>query len=145
MYFKTTITYYLPVEGEEDSQLYHKENYLVNAVSVTDAEAKIIKELPDNYNDKDVKGVIHSNVNRVVHASGDNWFLVGVKYETGINKKGKTTYSHEYVMINGKDIGNALENLIENNKVSVNSYLVNSIQESKIIVDRGLLTTDTVI
>ena len=145
MYFKTTITYNLPKEGEEDAQEYHKENYLVNAISVTDAETKIIKELPDNYSDKDVKGVIHSNVNRIIYALGDNWFLVGIKYETGTNKKGKTTYSHEYVMINGTDIGNALENLIENNKETVDNYIVNSIQESKIIVDRDLLTTDTVV
>lgn len=145
MYFKTTITYKKPVEGEEDQHKQVKEHYLINAVSVTDAETKILKELPDNYHDKDVKGVTASNVTRVIFSTGEKWFVTGVKYATGTNKKGETAYSYETIMINGDNIDHALGNLRINHKDTVEEYIISSLQESKMIVDRSMLTTDHVI
>jgi len=160
MYFKVTVSYKSPEDIEvvnleeaaevktDKKDVYykpHKHSYLVNADSVTYAEAKMLRELPDNYIDKDVKGVTESNVNKVIHSSGDEWYLAGVKYELEMTKKGKMKYSHEYIMINGNDIEHALANLQENHHDTVTGYRIVSITESKIIVDKDLLTTDTVV
>lgn len=153
MYFKVTIAYKSPMYEdtgneavETNDQIYkkNKDSFLVNADSVTYAEAKILKELPDNYMDKNVKGVIASNVNRVIFSSGEEWFLFGIKY-IEINDSGKEKSTHEYVMINGDDIDDAIKNMRTNNEDTVLHYRIVSVQESKILVDRDLLTSDTVI
>jgi hypothetical protein len=153
MYFKATVSYMCPQEAMEsedvmtnDNQAYRssKNSYLVNAESVTHAEAKILKELPNNYQDKTVKGVTPSNVNTIVFSTGDEWFLFGVKYGGEPNKKGKVKYYHEYTMINGDDIDDAIANLREHHKDTVSDYRIVSFTESKIIIERDLLTSDVI-
>lgn len=152
MYFKVTTTYSCPVETMEiegdkvDLHKTIKKDFLVNAVSVTDAEAKTIRELPNNYENKCVKGVTLSNIGSIVFKSGDMWFLFGVKYLQSVNEKtGKSKYSHEYILINGDDISDALDNMKEHHADTVSEYKIVTIAESKMTIDNSLLTSDTIV
>jgi len=140
MYFKTKIEYLLQVEDEEGFEK-KKEDYLVNADSVTYAEAKILKDLPSNYRDKTVMSVNKSNVSEIIQSSGNEWFIVGMKFATDeVDKKGKVKYQYSPIMINGKNIDNAIENI--NDHFGTADFKIVSVQSTKIVIFDSLLSSD---
>lgn len=139
MFFTVKIEYTEPIEGTDESKKANKV-YLVDAVSVTDAEAKLIKVLPDNYKDKRVTGVTPSNVSEIVTSGeSDNYLISRISYPTE-SSKGKIKMASFYAMVNGKDVEEALKHLKEKYMSdSSTDYAINSISTSNIICDEELV------
>jgi hypothetical protein len=147
MHFIVTAQYLKPVEDGSDVDGGKKkvtDKFLVNAHSVTEAEAKVTKWLPENYDELFCKGSVFFDLDSIVTV-GENtekWFLSRVKFcET--TDKGKEKWYSFQVMVNGKDLSDALKNVSEHySKETVQDYVMGAIAESKIIIDEDLCKED---
>lgn len=77
-YYEITTTYKEPVEATDEMKSV-KKNFLVKAVSVTDAEATIIDWAPGNYSEFNVESVKLVKINQVNHdGSSERYFITKV-------------------------------------------------------------------
>lgn len=132
-----------PIPGKEGSSEEGSksvtEDYLVQALSVTEAEAKVLNWCPSTIREPEVKSVGTSNVVEIKkHGDAEDWFLTRIA-DPIEDKSGKVKLTFFFVMINGTDLINAATSLKENFKGTVSDYEINSITKSKIIVDEDLI------
>ena len=140
MFFTVTAEYLKPVEDEEGLKKVI-EKYLVNAMTVTEAEAIVTKWFPDNYKDLFVSASGIFDLDSVlVVGDSDQYYLARIKYSEE-TKKGKLKWFSYQVLVNGDDIKKALNTLEEEHvKDSMRDGVIAKIEESKIIVDDDLVT-----
>lgn len=135
MYFIATVKYAKPLEGGESGQMkVFNEKYLVDAVTVTDAEMKINKWFPSNYKDLSVGSVVFFDLDSVIttELKDDTYYLARVAYIDNSSKKPKTKTFQ--VLVCGDSIEEALKTIM----VKFYDYTIKGIAESKIIVDSTL-------
>lgn len=129
-----------PVEGEEESKNV-TESFLINAVSVTDAEAKFIGWCPSNYRDVAILGAQTFDIDNIIH--GDNeehqdYYIARIGYP--VQQKKSIKWKSFQMMVNGENIEKALATVLkEYSSGSTEDYKVKSISDSKIVVDKDLL------
>ncbi len=137
MYFIVNTKCLKPIENGEDEEMkFIREKYLVNAMTVTEAEAKIVKWFPDNHQDLEVSVVSMFDLDCVIREGDfENFYLGRIAYpEEG--KKGKFKMISFQVMVNGYDLKGAF-NVME--KHYDGDYEMRSISDSQIIVDKELV------
>lgn len=133
-------------EGEKEIKMV-TERYIVDAVSVTDSEAKVIKFLPDNYRDKEITSSVINNLEEVIavnfNRESDNFYLGRASY---MEEKGKKLVRKQFsFMVNGTDLKNALENAQKfYADISTVEYTIESMSSSKLICDSDLVNINTV-
>ncbi len=86
------------------------EAYLIDAVSYTDAEARLYKTVADSTPDFEVTALNPMKLADVLHVDGgDNWYKCKVVYMTEDEKSGKEKKVVQVVLINGETTKQAYE------------------------------------
>lgn len=144
MYYLVDLKCLKPVSSGEGEELKRvKEKYLVDAMSVTEAESRITEWCPDNYQEMEVKGAAFFDLDSVIKTGDDEQFYLGrVRYPEENEKSGKVKWKSFQVMVNGSSLANALENMENHFADGVESYQMFSIATSQIIVDEDLAKID---
>lgn len=141
MYFTVTCKYLKPDEdGGEGMKSVSNEKYLVDAMTVTEAEAKVKNWFPNNYQDLEVTAAGMFDLDSIITVGDDeDYFLGRVKFSE-TTKKGTLKWYSFQVMVNGKDLLSALQNMIAKYKDGATSdYVMGKIEDSKIILDDDLV------
>lgn len=111
------------------------EPYLVDALSFTEAEARIIEEVtPFISGEFTVSAVKKSKVSEIFwDESGDRWYQVKAAFitineKTGAEKRSKTTF-----MVQASDFKGAYDNFIQGMKGTMADFEIEAITETKLV------------
>jgi hypothetical protein len=117
-WFVGKIRYQQPIDemaigGRNEELIKQKvvtEAYLIDAVSYTDAEARLYKTVADSTPDFEVTALAPMKLADVLHVEGgDNWYRCKVVYMTEDEKSGKEKKVVHAVLINGETVKQAYE------------------------------------
>lgn len=132
-WFECTIKY---EKTAEDAKIVKvSEKYLVDALSFTEAEARITEEMKPFISGE----FLVSAIKRVrfselfENENGDKWFKAKVNFITLDEEKGVEKRTACYMLIQATDLKEAREQLVEGMKGTMADYEVESVAETKII------------
>lgn len=110
------------------------ESYLVDALSFTEAEARIIEEMaPSISGEFTVSDIKRVNYNEIIcDNESDTWFRCKVNFVTLNEKTGKEKKNPCYILVQGASIEDANKRLNENLRASITDYEIVTIQETNI-------------
>ena len=111
------------------------EPYIVDALSITEAEARLVEEIKDFYTDISVTYVRKRNIAEVFPSNeteDDRWYKVKAVFvsfneNTGVEKRTPSLY-----LIQAKDFATAHRRFTELMKDTVSDYEIHSITETQI-------------
>lgn len=111
------------------------EPYLVDALSFTEAEARIIEEVtPYISGEFTVSAVKKSNVAEIFwDESGDKWYQVKAAFITIDEKTAAEKRTTSVFMVQAMDFRNALENFLDGMKGTMADFEIISITETPIV------------
>ncbi len=111
------------------------EPYLVDAVSFTDAEARINKEMePYISGDFSVTNIKIANFSEIIpDDAGDRWFKCKVSFITLDEEKGVERKSNTYMLVQANNAKEAYENVEESMAGTTSDYTIPSVAESPIM------------
>lgn len=111
------------------------EPYLVDALSFTEAEARITEEqTPFISGEFDVASVKRTRISEIFwDETGDRWYLAKLAFITIDPKSGNEKKSVSQILVQAKDFKTALENVVEGMRGSAADYEVVSINETLIM------------
>ena len=111
------------------------ESYLVDALSFTEAEARIIEEMtPSISGEFLVSGIKRSNISELFYNEvGDKWFKCKVNFITLDEKSGSEKRTASYMLVYASTVDEADKNLKEGMKGTLADYEIESIKETKIM------------
>lgn len=111
------------------------EPYLVDALSFTEAEARIIEEVTPNISGEfTVSAVKKSKVAEIFwDESGDKWYQVKVAFISIDEKTAAEKRSVSVIMVQARDFDNALANFKDGMKGTMADFEIVSIAETNII------------
>lgn len=111
------------------------ELYVVDALSFSEAESRIISEMSCFISGEfDVVSEKITNYSELVeNAQGDKWYRVKVNYITLDEKTGKEKKAPKYLLVQAKDIDNARAMTNEFMKDSMVDWNCEAVQETKIM------------
>lgn len=113
------------------------EPYLVDALSFTEAEARIIEEvqpfITDEFTVSDIKRANYSEVFTSEDPKADRWFEVKLFFITIDEKSGSEKKTSTRLLIQAIDIRDAMKRLDEGMKASLADYTAASIKETAIM------------
>lgn len=109
--------------------------FLVDALSVSEAEARMTKEIkPYISGDFSVSAAKKGDIAEIFrNENGEYWYLVVVAFITIDEKTGSEKYSKSRILVQATDFKNAFENFLDGMKGTVADYDIVSISETKII------------
>ena len=132
-WFEVKVKYQKIDEQGKEKKL--SEPYLVDAVSFTEAEARIYEELKpflgEEFNILNIKRANYTDL--FFFDSGDRWFKCKVVFIALDEEKGVEKKTSAYMLVQATDIDEALANLTESMKDSMADYNVQSVQETAIM------------
>ena len=107
------------------------EPYMVDALSFTEAEARIIKEMtPFISGDFSVANIKRANISELFFdETGDKWFKCKVNFITLDEKSGAEKRTASYMLVQAQDLQKALENLLEGMKGTMADFEIAAINE----------------
>lgn len=111
------------------------EPYLVNAMSCTEAESKVIERVtPMISGDFTVSAVKESNVSEVFRYDGaDYWFKAKVNFFTTDEKTGVEKATPVYYLVQAIDFKNAYENFLNSMKGTIADFEIVGLTLTKFI------------
>lgn len=113
------------------------ESYLVDAMSHTEAEARIIEEIKFYVsNEFTVAGIVPSNYSEVFFSDeeeADRWFKCKLAFITLDEKSGIEKKTSSYVLVQASDLRDAVKKLDDGMRGSMADYLISSISETAIM------------
>ena len=113
------------------------EPYLVDALSFTEAEARIIEEmtpyLSGEFTVSDIKRAKYSELFFAEDTSADRWFKCKLTFITLDEKSGAEKKTSTNVLVQASDLRDAVKKLDEGMKGSMADYLISSIAETAIM------------
>lgn len=118
------------------------ENYMVDAVSFTDAEARITKELEQyaGLGEFVVASIKTANYTEIIpNESGDRWFKCKAVFISYDEKSGKERRSSSNMLVQATDVKDAYEMLSKALSTSVADFTIPAINESSIMDIFGIL------
>ena len=121
------------------------EPYLVDALSFTEAEARIIEEqTPFISGDFTVSAVKRTKISEIFYyEGGDRWYLAKVAFITIDEKSGVEKKSNSFILVQATDFKNAVENFTKGMADTMADYEIVSIAETPLMdVYRAKLTLD---
>ncbi|MDD3488673.1 MAG: DUF4494 domain-containing protein [Bacteroidia bacterium] len=121
--------------AEEGKIVKVSEGYLVDALSFTEAEARIIEEMkPFISGEFQVANIKRARINEMFfNENGDKWYRSKVNFITLDEEKGVEKRTGVTMMVQASDIKEALEGIIEGMKGSMADYEIANIAETLII------------
>lgn len=111
------------------------EPYLVDALSFTEAEARIIEEqTPYISGEFSVSAVKRTKIAEIFwNEDGDRWYLVKVAFITIDERSGVEKRSASLILVQASNFKEALENFIEGMKGTMADYEIVSITETPLM------------
>ena len=113
------------------------EPYLVDAMSHTEAEARIIEEMvPFTSGEFTVSGIVPSHYSEVFFSDddkADRWFKCKLAFITLDEKNGTERRTSSNVLVNASDLRDAVKRLDEGMRGSMADYLICSVAETPIM------------
>lgn len=120
---------------ETGEQKMTSELYLLDAVSYTEAEARIIEEMKAYTSEElmitNIKLANFSEVHPVENS--DRWFRVKVSLIAIDEKSGKEKKTNIYLLVQGNDVKEAYDNTIKAMENTMGDYSIPAISESPIL------------
>ena len=132
-WFETTVKF--EKTADEGKIVKVSQKNLVDALSFTEAEARIIEEMkPFISGEFQVSAIKRYRVSELFwNENGDKWFRAKVNFITLDEEKGVERKSPTTMLVQACDIKEAREVLVEGMKGSMADYEVESITETKIV------------
>ena len=113
------------------------EPYLVDALSFTEAESRIIEEITPfisgEFTVSDIKRANYSELFPSDEEAADRWFKCKLYFITLDEKSGVEKRTASYMMVQAADFKTALENLLKGMKGTMADYEIASITETLIM------------
>lgn len=111
------------------------EPYMVDALSFTEAEARIIEELtPFISGDFTVSAVKRTKISEIFwNDSADKWYMVKVAFITIDEKTAVEKKSNTFILVAANDFKGALNNFMEGMKGTMADFDIVSITETQIM------------
>ena len=111
------------------------ENYLVDALSFTEAEARITEEMqPYISGEFKVDSVKRVRVSEMFFdETGDRWYKAKVNFVTLDEKKGVEKRTASYMYVQASEFSKALQNLMEGMKGTMSDFEVAAINETNLL------------
>ena len=134
-WFECKIQYNKTMENGMEKKV--TEPYLVDALSFTEAEARIIEEITPfisgEYTVADIKRANFSEVFASESDSDDRWFKAKLNFITLDEKNGKEKKTATQILVQAADLRKAVKKIDENMKGSMADYVIASVQETALI------------
>lgn len=108
--------------------------YLVDALSCTEAEARVVEEITPSCNDFNVLNVGKTKISEIFwHDNGDKFYkvkviLITVDETTAIEKR-----KVSYILVQASNLAEALDNFNNGMKGTMSDYEIEAIVETKIV------------
>lgn len=120
---------------EDGSQKKVTEYYLVDALSFTEAEARITDEMrPLISGEFKVESLKRAKLTETFfHADGDKYYKVKVSYITLDERTGREKKTPAYMLVQASTIDEAKSRFAEGMKGTMSDYVVESITETKVV------------
>ncbi len=113
------------------------EPYLVDALSFTEAEARIIEEITPfisgEFTVSDIKRANYTELFSTEEEAADRWFKVKLLFITLDEKSGSEKKTASYVLVKASDLRDAVKKLDEAMKGSMIDYVIASVAETPIM------------
>lgn len=110
------------------------DSYLVDALSCTEAEARVVKEITPFTNDINVLSVNKTKISEVFwNEGGDRFYKVKVNFITIDEKTATEKKSSSYILVQASDFTEALHNFNEAMRGTLADYEIEGINETKIV------------
>jgi hypothetical protein len=111
------------------------EPYLVDALSFTEAEARIIKEMtPFISGEFTVADITRANISEIFEdETGDKWYKAKILFITIDERSAAEKKTASYMMVQASDFDTAKDNLSEGMKGTMADYTIDTITETKIM------------
>lgn len=134
-FFEVRVRYEKMMENGTNKQV--TEPYLVDALSFTEAEARIIEEMkPFISGDFKVKAVKQANCSELFSnndANADIWYKARLSFVTLDEKSGAEKKTYTNILVQAVDLRAAVKRLDEGMKGTMADYKIVSIAETKIM------------
>lgn len=132
-WFECKVRYQKIDEGGKEKTA--NEPYLIDAVSFTDAEARINKEIePYITGEFSVTNIKIANYSEIIpDDAGDRWFKCKVSFITIDEEKGKERKTNTYMLVQANNVKEAYENVVESMNGMTSDYSIPSVTESPIM------------
>lgn len=110
------------------------EPYLVDALSFTEAEARIIEEqTPFISGEFSVSAVKRTKITEIFYdETGDRWFLVKVAF-IAIDEKGFEKKTSTLILVQASDFKGAYDNFVKGMETGLSDYEIQSITETPLM------------
>lgn len=113
------------------------EPYLVDALSFTEAEARIIEEMSPfitgEFSVADIKRSNYSEIFSSEEEAADRWFKAKLNFITLDEKSGKEKKSVTYILVQAADLRDAVKKLDEGMKGTMADYVIASMSETPLM------------
>ena len=113
------------------------EPYLVDALSFTEAEERIIEErkhyMSGEFQVSDIKRARYAELFETDDESADRWFKVKLTFITLDEKTGAEKKTSQNVLVQAADLRDAVKRLDEGMKASMMDYVIASVAESPLL------------
>ena len=131
-WFETTVK--LEKVGDEGKIVKVTEKYLVDAITFSEADERINKEMsPFISGEFSVSAIKRARINEMFYNdNADKWFRAKVNFIT-LDEKGVERKTAVYMMVQANEIKDARENLVEGLKGIMADYEIASITETQIL------------
>ena len=134
-WFLGSLKYEKVMENGKEKKVTEK--YLIDALSVTEAEARLIEEMsPFISGDFSIKAVVDTKYAEVVpsdNEADDTWFKCKLGYITLDEKTGAGKTTTTNMLVQAADLRQAVKNLDEYMKGTMADYRIESVSDSKIM------------
>ena len=132
-WFECTIKYEKELEDGKLAKI--TERYLVDALTFTEAEARIIKEMKPFINGEfEVANINPQKYSELFwNEKADKWFKTKVNFIVLDEEKGVEKKVANYMLVQANDLKEARELLVEGMKGSMADWEIASISETKIL------------
>ena len=131
-WFETEVRYDKTMENGSVKRV--TEAYLVDALSFTEAEARISEEIAHFTSEYSISAVKRTKIAEIFRErTGDKWYLVKVAFITLDEKTAVEKKSISQILVAADDFKEAFDNFMEGMKSTLADFEINTIQETLIM------------
>lgn len=131
-WFETKVSYNKTMENGTNKKV--TEAYLVDALSFTEAEARISEEIAHFTSDYSITAVKRSKIVEIFRRkTGERWYLVKVAFITLDEKTAVEKKTISQILVAADNFKEAFDNFMEGMKGTLADFEINTIQETAIM------------
>ncbi|MBD5300407.1 MAG: DUF4494 domain-containing protein [Duncaniella sp.] len=131
-WFETKVRYDKTMENGSVKRV--TEAYLVDALSFTEAEARISEEIAHFTSEYSISAVKRTKIAEIFRErTGDKWYLVKVAFITLDEKTAVEKKSISQILVAADDFKEAFDNFMDGMKSTLADFEINTIQETLIM------------